>query len=145
MDHKADKFSNHLHAQGLKFTPERRTVLNEVFAIHNHFEAEDLLLQIRQGGHRVSRGTIYRTLALLVECGLVRKVIFTEKHAHYEHVYGHKHHEHLICKGCGLVIEFYQDVLEDSLEETCRGYNFQMESHKVEVLGYCKDCSAKKR
>jgi len=118
-------------------------VMREVVNAEDHFEAEDLLLRIRNTGERVSKGTIYRTLSLLVECGLVRQVVFTDKHTHYEHIYGHKHHEHLICIRCGRVIDFYHRELEKSLAEVCSGYNFSMKSHKVEVVGHCKDCGDK--
>jgi len=140
----SEHFREFLYQQELKLTPERKIVLEEVFAIHGHFEAEDLLFKIRSKGRRVSKGTIYRTLRLLVDSGLVRKVVFTDKHLHYEHVYGHKHHEHLICSGCNRVINFYRQELEEALEEACRLNNFQMKSHKVEVVGYCQRCSAAK-
>jgi Fur family ferric uptake transcriptional regulator len=135
------RFRNFLRSKGLKFTPERQIVLEEVFAIHDHFEAEDLLLRIRRHDRRVSKGTIYRTLNLLVESGLVRKVAFVDKHTHYEHVYGHGHHEHLICLSCGRVIEFYRELLEDSLAQVCKENNFSSKSHKVEVVGYCQQCN----
>ncbi len=141
MDSTTEHFKKFLRSHGLKFTPERQVVLEEAFNIHDHFEAEDLLLSIRQNKLRVSRGTIYRTLDLLVESGLVRKVAFIDKHTHYEHVYGHKHHEHLICLCCGKVIEFYREDMENSLTAVCEKNNFSIKSHKVEVLGYCKDCN----
>jgi len=133
-------FKKYLRAQGLKYTPERQLVMQEAVSTPDHFEAEDLLLRIRNSGQRVSKGTIYRTLSLLVESGLVRQVVFTDKHTHYEHVYGHKHHEHLICTHCGKVIDFYRQGLEESLAEVCAAYGFSMKSHKIEVVGYCKKC-----
>ena len=88
-------FRDYVQSKGLKFTPERQAILNHVFECHEHFEAEELLIDMRKNNKRVSKATIYRTLALLVNSGLLREVIFGEKHAHYEHVYGHEHHEHL--------------------------------------------------
>lgn len=134
-------FSDYLKQKQLKYTPERRTILNEVFNIHNHFEADELFLRLRQKrDHRISRATVYRTLPLLEESGLVRKVIFVDKHTHYEHVYGHKHHEHLICLNCGKVIEFYRKSLEDTLEDVARENDFKHIAHKMEITGYCKNC-----
>ncbi len=141
MDSTEDRFRKFLRSRGLKCTPERQIVLEEVFTSHDHFEAEDLLFRIRRHNRRVSKGTIYRTLELLVESGLVRKVAFVDKHTHYEYVYGHGHHEHLICLGCGQVIEFYQELLESSLAQVCKQNNFSSKSHKVEVLGYCQQCN----
>jgi len=137
-------FAEFLTRSGLKFTPERRIVLEEIFKVRDHFEVEDLLLRIRQNGRRVSKGTIYRTLKLLEDCGLVRQVAFTDKHTHYEYVYGHEHHEHLICRSCGQVIDFCREEIERALEEICAQNSFVMESHKVEVVGLCSLCRKKK-
>lgn len=140
MKNKEEIFRSYLKQKGLKFTPERQLVLKYVFEIHHHFEAEDLLLKIRQKGDRVSKGTIYRTLPLLVNCNLIRKVEFVGDHSHYEHVYGHKHHEHLVCLGCGRVIEFHNQVLEDELNKECRENKFMLADHKIEATGYCEKC-----
>jgi Fur family ferric uptake transcriptional regulator len=141
MESTEEHFRKFLRSRGLKFTPERQIVLEEAFAIHDHFEADDLLLRIRQNKRRVSRGTIYRTLSLLEDSGLVRRVAFIDKHTHYEHVYGHKHHEHLICLACGRVIEFYRELLEQTLFAVCKENKFSIKSHKIEVVGYCQDCN----
>lgn len=141
----SDYFRDYLYTLGLKYTLERETVLTEAFDIHDHFEAEDLLFRIRKKGKRVSKGTVYRTLKLLVDSGLVREVVFTDKHLHYEHVYGHKHHEHLICNDCGRIINFYRQELEEALLEACAQNNFKMKNHKVEVTGCCQSCYAKQR
>jgi len=106
METNHQRFNRYLDKQGLKSTTERQLILDEVLALEDHFEAEDLLIRLRQRGARISKGTIYRTLNLLVESGLVRQVAFVDKHAHYEHVYGHEHHEHLICLSCGKIINF---------------------------------------
>ncbi len=133
-------FASYLHKKGLKLTPQRKAIIEEVFSIKDHFEAEDLLLRIREHGKRVSKGTIYRTLPLLTDCGLLREVIFVEKHSHYEHIYGQKHHEHLICLKCGQIIDFYNQELEAALAKVCRKKKFRAKAHKIEVTGYCENC-----
>ena len=139
-------FSAYLEQNQLKYTPERQRVLREVFSLHNHFEADELYFKLRKkGSNRISRATIYRTLPLLEESGLIRRVVFIDKHTHYEHVYGHMHHEHLICLTCGNVIEFYKKSLEDTLEEVVRENEFHSLAHKLEITGYCKDCSKQNR
>ena len=140
MKTKEEIFKNYVRQKGLKFTPERQLVLKYVFEIHNHFEAEDLLIKIRENGDRVSKGTIYRTLPLLVDCNLIRTVEFVEHHLHYEHTYGHKHHEHLVCLKCGKVIEFYNDVIETELKRVCKENKFILNGHKIESTGYCEKC-----
>ena len=133
-------FRDYVQSKGLKFTPERQTILNHVFECHGHFEAEELLIDMRKNNKRVSKATIYRTLALLVNSGLLREVIFGEKHAHYEHVYGHEHHEHLVCLGCGKIIEFTDARIEEFQEDVCIENKFKAESHKFQIMGYCEDC-----
>lgn len=133
-------FRDYVQSKGLKFTPERQTILNHVFESHGHFEAEELLIDMRKDNKRVSKATIYRTLSLLVNSGLLREVIFGEKHAHYEHVYGHEHHEHLVCLGCGKIIEFTDERIEKFQEEICIENKFKAESHKFQIMGYCEDC-----
>jgi len=99
-----------------------------------------LLIDMRKNNKRVSKATIYRTLALLVNSGLLREVIFGEKHAHYEHVYGHEHHEHLVCLGCGKIIEFTDARIEEFQKDVCIENKFKAESHKFQIMGYCEDC-----
>ncbi len=133
-------FRDYVQSKGLKFTPERQAILNHVFQNHGHFEAEELLIDMRANNKRVSKATIYRTLALLVNSGLLREVIFGEKHAHYEHVHGHEHHEHLVCVKCGKIIEFTDERIEKFQEEVCLANKFKAESHRFQIMGYCENC-----
>lgn len=134
------KFKEYIQSKGLKFTPERRAILNQIFENHGHFEADEMSFDLRKNKKKVSKATIYRTLALLVESGLLREVIFGEKHAHYEHVYGHEHHEHLVCIKCGKIIEFNDERIEKYQDEVCRKNKFKPESHRIQITGYCEDC-----
>lgn len=140
---KEDKFREFLTARKLKFTPERQAILNYVFSNHKHFEADELLIDLRLNDIRISKATIYRTLSLLVKSGLLREVIFGERHAHYEHVYGQEHHDHLVCNGCGKIIEFFEERIEKLQEEVCKKNKFKVESHKLQIQGYCEECCKK--
>ncbi|MFQ5863167.1 MAG: Fur family transcriptional regulator [Candidatus Brocadiales bacterium] len=134
------RFKEYLESKGLKYTPERQTIFRRVFATHKHFEAEDILLSLRQDHQRVSKATIYRTLALLVRSGHLREVIFGEKHSHYEHVHGDEHHDHLVCSSCGKIIEFTDEAIERLQDEVCMRYKFRSESHRMQIHGLCGDC-----
>src|SRR3989338_2773439 len=114
------KFREYLQSKGLKFTHERQSLLK-----------------------RVSKATIYRTLSLLVQCGLLREVIFGEKHSHYEHVHENEHHDHLVCSGCGKIIEFTDEELERLQDAVCLQYQFLPESHRLQIQGLCKECQRK--
>jgi len=137
-------FRSHIEAKGLKFTAERKRILEAVLSMPSHFEVDDLHLKMHeQYNNQVSRATIYRTLPLMVEAGLLREVLFVDKHAHYEHTSRHKHHEHLICLKCGKIIEFVNNQLEELLEDVARDHQFEVQGHKLELTGICKDCSGK--
>ena len=133
-------FQNFLGEKGLKLTKERIAVLREVFSSHNHFEPENLYQRIKDSGSKASRASVYRTLNLLVESGLVEKVTRTEKSNVYEHTFGHTHHDHMICDGCGGIIEFYSEKLENLQKEICLGNGFDGKSHTLEIHGYCAEC-----
>jgi len=133
-------FQNFLGEKGLKLTRERIAVLKEVFSFHDHFEPETLYLRIRDSGSKASRASVYRTLNLLVESGLVEKVTRTEKSNVYEHTFGHNHHDHMICESCGSIKEFYSEKLENLQQEICRGNSFDGKSHTLEIRGYCTAC-----
>ena len=133
-------FQNFLGEKGLKLTKERIAVLREVFSSHNHFEPENLYQRIKDSGSKASRASVYRTLNLLVESGLVEKVTRTEKSNVYEHTFGHTHHDHMICDGCGSIIEFYSEKLENLQKEICLGNGFDGRSHTLEIHGYCVEC-----
>ncbi len=109
-----EKFKEYLESNNLKYTAERQAILDRVFANHNHFEADELLVELRLSQQNISRATIYRTLALLVKSGLLKEVISGERHTHYEHVFGHEHHDHLVCDNCGKIIEFVNYKIERS-------------------------------
>jgi len=91
---KSQVFGAYLRSRGLSFTAEREAVLRQILAGGSHFQADELYLRLAGGkGRPVSRATVYRTLSLLVDCGLVRKVAFVDRHSHYEHLFGHDHQE----------------------------------------------------
>ncbi|TLD40186.1 MAG: Ferric uptake regulation protein FUR [Candidatus Jettenia ecosi] len=136
-----DKFKEYLLSKKLKFTPERQAILDRIFANHKHFEADELLVDLRNNNLKISKATIYRTLSLLVKSGLLREVIFGERHAHYEHVYGHEHHDHLVCNKCGKIIEFIEHRIEKLQDEVCKSKKFKPESHRLQIQGLCEDCN----
>ena len=134
------KFSEFLQQQGLKLTSEREALLREIFSIHYHFEADELLFKMKQNNVKISRATVYRTLELLVKSGLVRRVHLGEDHYHYEHVSGNSHHDHLVCTTCGAVIEFHDEELERRQREICERKKFTPTFHNLQILGLCDAC-----
>lgn len=133
-------FRNFLGGKGLKLTKERTAVLSEIYSFHGHFEPEYLYSRIKGAGSKASRASVYRTLSLLVECGLVKRVTRTDKGNIYEHTYGHSHHDHMICDICGEIIEFFSEKLEKLQDEICEKNSFIGSSHALEIRGRCKKC-----
>ncbi|HET6371742.1 MAG TPA: transcriptional repressor [Candidatus Polarisedimenticolia bacterium] len=133
-------FRDYLTSHNLKMTQERRLILEEVFKTSDHFGADELHLRFVGKREPVSRATIYRALDHLVQSGLVRRVYLDQKRAFYEHVYGRKHHEHMICLSCGKVIEFSDDPLERRQDKVCRDLGFKPMRHALRIVGLCADC-----
>ncbi len=138
-------FRSFLKERGQKLTKEREAILKKIFSFHGHFEPETLYLQIRKSGLKASRASVYRTLNLLYECGLIERVRKTEHGTIYEHTYGHEHHDHMLCVCCGKVIEFYSEDLEKIQEDLCKQQNFEGTNHSLEIRGYCKKCQKKRK
>jgi Fur family ferric uptake transcriptional regulator len=138
-------FQNFLVEKGLKLTRERMAVMNEIFAFHGHFGPEHLYMRIRGSGIKASRASVYRTLNLLVESGLVERISRTDKGSVYEHTFGHKHHDHMICTACGEIIEFFSERLEDVQNMICTEHDFNGTSHSLEIRGVCGRCRTGKR
>lgn len=102
------------------------------------------MINIKDKDISVSKASIYRTLPLLLESGLVEQVDKNDKHAHYEHTFGHGHHDHLICLGCGRVIEVFSPKLEKVQDELCRENDFKGVKHTLEIKGFCSKCGEDK-
>jgi Fur family ferric uptake transcriptional regulator len=133
-------FREYIRRRGLRRTPEREQILQEIFDIHGHFDVDDLHLRLRDKGSKVSKASIYRALPLFIDCGLVREVDFRDGHRHYEHIYGHAHHSHLRCLGCGEMLEFEAPKLKTLEEQLAREYGYRIKGHQLQVHGYCATC-----
>ena len=136
-------FSQFLYNNGLLFTNQRKVILEQVYKNHSHFDIEEIVQQLSNYKIRVSRATIYRTLAHLEECKLIRKIDLGHGHAHYEHTIGHQHHEHLYCEQCGKIIEFDDQKIENSINDLCSQFKFTLQHHTLQIFGICNACSPK--
>jgi len=128
-------FVEFLKQKDSRITQARRIVFEHVFARHDHFRADDLAAELASGPNHVSRGTVYRTLDLMTEAGLVQKIRDQDVHAHYEHIYGHGRHHHLICETSGEFIEFVSPVISEEIEKICKQNGFKQRFHRLVVFG----------
>jgi len=135
------QFLTYLKEKGLKWTPEREEIVQEAFSIEGHFEADDLAYQLRKKGTRTSKASVYRTLPLLVEAGLIREVMYgVPPRHHYEHIHDEKEHDHMICLKCGKVLEFEDNSLRERERKICKRRGFLPQKFLIEIFGYCKRC-----
>lgn len=130
--------------KGGRQTARRREILAAVNETEGHFDPQSLYDKLRTRGAKVSRASVYRTIAILVEQGIITEVEKTEKHSHYEKTSGKVHHDHLICLACHGTIEVYSPTLEMLQEELCRREGFKEVRHTLEIMGYCASCVSKK-
>jgi Fur family ferric uptake transcriptional regulator len=135
-------FVEFLKKKDARVTQARKIVLTQVFSRHDHFCADDLAAELSSGLNHVSRGTVYRTLALMEEAGLVRVIRDMDVHAHYEHTFNHPQHEHMICDECGEFIEFSDDKIMELIKKACKQYRFKERNHRIVVFGICEDCQS---
>jgi Fur family ferric uptake transcriptional regulator len=140
-----DILSKYLKTSGrLRATAERFAVLDAVLETTGHFDAEGLYYRIITSGVKISRATVYNTLDLLQNCGLVSKYRFTESSSRYEKAFGRPHHHHLVCLECGDIIEVVSERLERLQNEVCGENNFSPQSSTLQIFGTCSKCKKKK-
>jgi Fur family ferric uptake transcriptional regulator len=128
-------FRRYLHEQKLKFTPERAMMLDAVLRKKGLFEAEQIVRDLKELGHRVSRATVYRTLAHLHDAGILKQVFFDNKQSYYEVIAGGQPNDYLICVETGRVIEFSSERLRELRDEICRQHGFDPLSHQFHIYG----------
>jgi len=132
-------FTTFLADNGLRLTHQRRTIARVFFAQDGHFNMEDLHQLVRQEDSNVGQATIYRTLKLLVESGLAKASRFGGDTARYE-VAEEMHHDHLICLGCGIIVEFVNAMIETLQDRIAEEHHFTMLDHTMELYGLCSTC-----
>ncbi len=134
---------DYIRRHGLRFTPEREAIVKEIFSRHDHFTVDELFLSLRKK-RPISRASLYRTIPLLIEAGLISEVFQDSGQTRYEHTYGHEHHCHLRCLGCGEVVEFHEPSLHQLEERVAAEHGYQPNGHRLEVMGLCPACQKKK-
>ncbi len=133
-------FSAHLETKGLRKTPERFAILEEIYSRTDHFDAESLYTHILKKNYRVSRATVYNTLELLLTCDLITKHQFGKNLAQYEKSYGYKQHDHIICVDCKKVVEFCDPRIQQIQSMMGDLLNFKITHHSLNMYGICGSC-----
>lgn len=134
-------FTGFLKTRGLKLTDQRKNILAKALAEPKHFSADQLLQDLKREDRSISKATVYRTLALLVEAQLLDAVDFERGYKLYERAHGHDdHHDHLICTECHTVVEFHDEAIEVAQQKVAAAHQFDVQWHTHKLYGVCADC-----
>jgi len=128
-----------LSVPGLRITSQRALILEVIRQGEGHLDADEVYRLAREKKPRLSLSTVYRTLHVLKKAGLIEEVHFDEAHHHYEPKPATEHH-HLVCLGCGKVVEFECPMSQKIKDDVSREKGFEITNAEVRMTGYCPAC-----
>lgn len=135
-----EELTAYMERKGLRSTAQRRLVSEVFFRTGGHLSIDDMLGLVRKQDSKVGYATVYRTLKLLVECGLANERQFDDTVTRYEIAHHDSHHDHLICLECKKIVEFEDSEIEALQDALAKRYGFKLVSHKHELYGLCERC-----
>jgi Fur family ferric uptake transcriptional regulator len=134
------KFLEFLEQKNLRITSQRHAIVDTVFSTDKHFTAEQLLEWSRLRDKSVSRATVYRTLPLLTESGLVREMDFGKDYKFYDPNYAdHPNHSHIICQDCEKIVEFESEKIEKLENEITHRLGFSVKTQRLQITASCDE------
>jgi len=140
------KFLGFLESKKLRMTSQRMAIIDTVFETEEHFTADQLLAWSRTRDQSVSRATVYRTLPLLTESGLVREMDFGKDYKYYDPNYAeHPNHNHIICNDCERIVEFESDKICRLEDEITHKLGFSVKSQRLQITGSCEELKRRGR
>jgi Fe2+ or Zn2+ uptake regulation protein len=139
MENLIDSSERRLRAAGKRITPQRKLVLDILARSESHLDAQEIYEQGRRSDVQLSLATVYRTLSVLKENAVVHELHLDDEHHHYE-LADREEHSHLVCLGCGKVLEVDSAAFAEAALEAGSAYGFEIASTQVELTGYCASC-----
>ena len=126
-------FRRYLKSQNLKYTPERADILDAIIERDGVFEVEDLMAQMRKSADGVSTATVYRTIKLLQEAGIITQALFDSKLTHYQLIYGKLPRDYMVCMKTGKHIEFSDNELTAIRDRICNEHGWEPVGHRFQI------------
>jgi Fur family transcriptional regulator, ferric uptake regulator len=143
MDDRITTGVRRLRASGKRITPQREMVLTILADASAHLTAQDIYVRGKEQDASLSLATVYRTLSVLKETGVVHELHLDGEHHHYE-LAAKDEHSHLVCLDCGRVIEVDSAAFCQAAREVGQAHGFVVATAQVELAGYCENCYAKR-
>jgi Fur family ferric uptake transcriptional regulator len=138
------RLSDYLSGHGLRSTSQRDAIFKLFVDAKRHMSAEELYAIVKKEHPGIGYATVYRTLKLFSEAGLVNANRFEDGFTRFEYNNVEEHHDHLICTSCGAIIEFENERIEALQHDVARERGFKVQSHKLELYGLCAACNSSK-
>ena len=138
-----DRLDEYMNEKGHRSTEQRRQIVDALFAAPSHVTIDGLWELVRGKHSNIGYATVYRTLKLLAECGVVEEYQFGDGFTRYELAEEDGHHDHMICQQCGKIEEFEEPLIEELQRRIAEKYGFTLTTHKHELYGTCSQCRQK--
>lgn len=135
-----DLFFKYLDDRNLRQTSQREKILDLFLKTEEHVTTDELYRMLKEKYPNIGYTTVYRTLKLICESGIAREVDFGDGRIRFEHKYGHKHHDHLVCVKCGKNTEVSSPEIEKLQDRLCKKHKFEPLRHEMKIFGICHKC-----
>ena len=136
-------FSQYLKNKKMLHSTQREQILDIFLKTEKHVTVDEIYTLAKKKNSKIGLATVYRAMKILCDAGLAREVYFGDNLRHFEHEYGHQHHDHLVCTKCGRVIEVLSLEIEKMQEKLAKKHNFTPSNHKMKIFGTCNKCKNK--